>query len=109
MHGLAFVFFALFALVLVGMYLAIRRELAGPGLVAGIGVVLSIVMMVLMSLAQENSLLQAIVVGIVVGGLFSGITLAAAWYFHTNEMHARYAGDMEVYPQPDEEVAEESY
>jgi uncharacterized membrane protein len=89
------VFFVVFALVLAFIYLAIRRQWFAPGITAGVGVVLSIILMTLFSLAQNNMAVQAIIVGILLGGLFSGATLAAAWYFHSNEMRARYAnGDM---------------
>lgn len=84
-------FFLVFALVLLLMYLAIRRGWAAPGLISGVGVLASIVAMVLYSLAQGNSILQAVVVGIVVGALFSGAVLAIAWYFHNNEIRSRYA------------------
>ncbi len=90
MQGLAFVLFALFALVLAVMYLAIRREWFAPGTIAGVGVVLSMVLMLLISLAQGNVFIQALLVGIILGGLFSGATLAVAWYFHKNELRARY-------------------
>ncbi len=96
MQGLAMIFFGLFAVVLVGMYLAIRRQWAAPGITAGVGVLLSIVSMMLVSLAQNNETLLAIIIGVVIGGLFSGATLAIAWYFQSNEMQqrARFAGDM---------------
>ncbi|MCB9451274.1 MAG: hypothetical protein H6672_07525 [Anaerolineaceae bacterium] len=90
MQGFALILFALFALVLVGLYLAIRREWANPGMVAGGGMVLSIFLMILTSLAQGNVPLQAIVVGIVIGAVFSGATLAVAWYFHSQERRAAY-------------------
>lgn len=80
-----------FALVLAGIYLSIRRQWLPPGITAGIGVVLSMLLMTLFSLAQNNILVQAVIVGILLGGLFSGATLAAAWYFHSNEMRAHYA------------------
>lgn len=97
MQGLAWVFFALFALALAGMYLGIRRTWASPGLVAGVGMVLSIVLMALISFAQANLPVQAIIVGILLGGLFGGATLAAAWYFQNQELRARYANG-EAYP-----------
>jgi len=105
MQGSALIFFALFALVLAGMYLGIRRSWASPGIVAGFGVLLSIIFMVLMSLAQGNSVVQAVLVGILVGGLFSGATLAVAWYFHSNEMRARYS--QEQYQQNEAPVGED--
>ena len=106
MQGSAFIFFALFALVIAGMYLAIRRQWAAPGMVAAVGVVLSILFMVLMSLAQGNAVLQALLVGILVGGLFSGATLAIAWYFHSNELRSRYSQE-EMYQQSESPVGEE--
>jgi uncharacterized membrane protein len=101
MQGLAWLFFVLFALILAVMYLAIRREWFAPGLTAGAGVVLSMITMMLMSLAQNNFPVQAVIVGILLGGLFSGATLAVAWYFHRSELQARYAanGPVETYPE----------
>ncbi len=93
MQGMAWVFFALFALALVGMYLGIRRSWAAPGVIAAAGVAASIILMTLTALAQNNLLIQAIIVGVLVGGLFSGATLAVAWYFHSSELRARYAAD----------------
>ncbi|MBZ0292273.1 MAG: hypothetical protein K8L99_06865 [Anaerolineae bacterium] len=86
MQGLAWVFFVLLALVLLGSYLAIRREWMPPLMTALLSVVLSVILMILVSLGQQNGVLQAVVVGILVGGIFSGATLAVAWYFHTNEL-----------------------
>jgi hypothetical protein len=65
--GLTLVFYAIFAIILVWMYLAIRRGWGAPGFVAGAGVVGSIVSMLLLS----------------------GATLAVAWYFHIKEQRAR--------------------
>ena len=92
--------FFLLALLLVGTYLAIRREWFSPGLIAGVSIVGSIILMVLTSLGQGNSAIQAIVVGIVVGGIFSGVTVGTAWYFHSQEMQQHYVeGGEEVYPE----------
>ena len=99
------VIFVVFALLLAGIYLSIRRQWFAPGLTAGLGVVASMFLMTLFSLAQNNVAVQAIIVGILLGGLFSGVTLAAAWYFHSNEMRTRYAnGQM----QQQEDVAQEA-
>ena len=91
MQGSALFLFVIFALVLAGMYLSIRRGWFAPGMTAAVGVILSMVVMVMISLAQNNLPIQAIVVGILVGGVFSGVILAAAWYFHSQELRARYA------------------
>jgi multisubunit Na+/H+ antiporter MnhE subunit len=91
MTGLSGVFFLIFAIVLVLMYLGIRRSWAAPGFIAGAGVLGSIISMMLFSFAQGNNLLHSVVVSLLVGGLFSGITLAAAWYFHVREAQAHHA------------------
>jgi O-antigen/teichoic acid export membrane protein len=85
----SFVFYAIFAVILVGMYLGIRRGWGQPGFVAAVGIVGSVISMLLMSLSQGNAALHAVAVGLVVGGLFSGVTLAIAWYFHTRDIQAQ--------------------
>ncbi|HLV37267.1 MAG TPA: hypothetical protein VKY59_19265 [Spirillospora sp.] len=102
MEGLAGLFFVLLALALLGTYLAIRREWFSPTVVAGTSIVACIILMILTALGQGNSALQAIVVGIVVGGLFSGATVAIAWYFHSQELQKRQADDAYYDEQPDE-------
>jgi ABC-type Fe3+-siderophore transport system permease subunit len=98
MQGSALILFVVFALVLAAMYLSIRRAWFSPGVTAAVGVILSMVLMVLISLAQNNLPIQAILVGVVIGGVFSGVTLAAAWYFHSQELRARFA-ENETVPQ----------
>ncbi len=109
MQGTALLFFVLLAVVLVLTYLAIRREWFAPGITAGVSVVVSIVLMMLTAFGQGNAVLQAIIVGIVVGGLFSGATIAVAWHFHRQELQQRYGdgGEDAAYDydeQPDELV-----
>ncbi len=98
MEGSALLLFVIFALVLAGMYLSIRRGWFPPGVTATVGVVVSMIVMVMISLAQKNLPIQAVIVGILLGGIFSGITLAAAWYFHSQELRTRYI-ENESYPQ----------
>lgn len=102
MQGLAGIFFVLMALVLLLTYMAIRREWFAPGKIAGAGVLLSIVLMIMISLGQGNSALQAIIVGIVVGGLFSGATVGIAWYFHSQQR--KHYMTEPYYEQTDETV-----
>ena len=111
MEGLAWIFFVLLVLTLFMTYLAIRREWFSPGWVAGVSAVASIVLMILTAFGQGNSAIQAIIVGVVVGGVFSGATVGIAWYFHTHEMRQyadenedAYYGDEPYYEQPDETV-----
>ena len=110
MQGLAGIFFVLLAVVLVASYLSIRREWLRPGVTAGAAVLASIVLMVLISLGQGNSAIQAIVVGIVVGGLFSGVTVGIAWYFHSQELrqagaHDYGEGSLRRGPAPGREIS----
>jgi hypothetical protein len=90
-NGMSWLFFVLFAFILVLMYLAVRRRWGSPGMASGVGVLASILSMVFMALSQGNSIFQAVVVGILLGGLFSGATLAVAWYFHSSDPKARAA------------------
>lgn len=90
MSMIAGLFFIIFAAIQVLIYLSIRRGWFSISVTAGIGVVFSILMGVLMSLAQGNILLQALVVGVLMGGIFSGVTLSAAWYFQSNDARAQY-------------------
>lgn len=93
MQGSALIFFALMAAVLLLTYVAIRREWFAPAATAAASVIACVFAMTLVSLAQGNSVLQAIIVGIVVGALFSGATLGIAWYFHSAELRRRYPDD----------------
>lgn len=89
MEGAAWIFFALIAVTLLFSYLAIRREWLAPSVTAIISVIVTIVLMILTSLGQGNSIIHAVVVGILVGGMFSGAVLSIAWYFHSNELRQR--------------------
>jgi peptidoglycan biosynthesis protein MviN/MurJ (putative lipid II flippase) len=103
MQQMAWLFFVLFAVILAGMYLSIRRQWLAPGLTAALGVIASIVLMTLTSLGQGNMPVQAVIVGILLGGLFSGATLAIAWYFQRAEVQKRYSSGVH-----DETVVEQS-
>lgn len=105
MQGFAGFLFILFAILLAGIYLSIRREWFKPGPTAAVGVVLSMVLMVMISLAQQNVVIQAIIVGVLVGGAFSIATIAAAWYFHSQEMRARFAAQQYYQPQQEEQLS----
>lgn len=85
MSLVGFVFFLLFAGAQVGMYLAVRREWLPLNNIALGGIGGSVVLAGLMSLTSGNSLVQALFVGLLLGLLISGSTLAAALYFHNNE------------------------
>ncbi len=99
MQGTSLLLFAAFAFVLAGMYLSIRRSWFAPGLTSAVGIGLSIILMVLVSLAQNNLPIQAVVVGVLLGGAFSVITLIAAWYFHSQELRASYVNSETTYAE----------
>lgn len=99
MQGSAMIFFLLFAVVQVAIYLGIRRRWASPGVIAGGGVLASVVVMILIALAQGDIIAQSVVVGVVVGIIFSIATLAMAWYFHSMEMRADYASQQAYSPE----------
>ncbi len=85
MQSTSLIYFAVFAFVQVAMYILIRRRIGHPAVIAAIGVVISFASLLFMALEQGTTLIWAVIVGLVLGGLFSGISLAAAWYFTTNE------------------------
>lgn len=90
MEASALPFFFIFVLIVVGMYIAIRRRIAPSGVVAALGILGSVIAMMFFSLAQGNVVAQAIVVGLLVGGAFSIAALAMAWYFQGNEMREEF-------------------
>lgn len=89
MQGLAFVFFALTAATLFLAYLSIRREWFSPTITATVTVITSIILMIFTSLGEGNALIHAVVIGILIGGVFSAATLGIAWYFHNLERQGR--------------------
>ena len=74
-------FFGLCAVVQVGVYLAIRRGWLPMGIIVGAGIALSLILAMLMSVAQGNTLGHALLVGVLFGGVVCGLTLVLAWYF----------------------------
>lgn len=86
----ALIFFALFAALMVAAYLGIRRQWLSPTIIAAVAVVGGIALMTMFSLAQGNSLIQAIIVGILLGAVFSIAVLAIAWYFQGNDLREQY-------------------
>ena len=87
----SFIFFAIFAVILIVTYLAIRREWAPIGIVSGLSTVGSVISMLLVSLSQGNAMFQAIIVSLGMGIVFSLSTVAIAVFFHTSEMREKHA------------------
>lgn len=99
LQGMGLLLFVVFALALLGMYLAIRRNWVAPVVSTGVGIALSIILMTLISFSQGNPPIQAIIVGLVVGGLFGGATLAVAWYFQAQALRTSGAETEAVYDE----------
>lgn len=78
-------FFFLFALTLLGVYIAVRRQLASPGVIGALGMIFSIIFMTLYLLSFEIVMIQGVIFGVVIGILFAGATLATAIYFLKQE------------------------
>lgn len=85
MQPLALIFFAAFALVLVAMYILVRRRIGSTALVAAGGILGSIIAMMLFTLAQGNTVTWAVLIGLLVGGLFSVGALLIAIFFTSSE------------------------
>lgn len=95
MSASALIFFFIFSLIIIGMYVAIRRMWFDATITVAIGIISSTIAMTLM-LKQMNDNVgdaQAIFFGFLIGGAFSGVALMVAWYFHSNEMRDTYAND----------------
>ncbi|MDX2162725.1 MAG: hypothetical protein SF162_15505 [bacterium] len=84
-NSLGLIFFALFALTLFGMYILVRRRIGSAVVVSALGVALSMVSFMLFTITQGNTLVWAILMGLVIGGLFSGTALLVARYFIISE------------------------
>ena len=80
----AVTFLALFAIVTLLTYLAIRRRWLSTTLSALLGGAANIIFFVLFSLAQGNAFSRALVVGAFLGLIFTGMTVAIAGYFNGN-------------------------
>lgn len=92
MNGSAFIFFAGFGLILTLMYVTLRRQWFNPTVTVAVGMVASTVAMILTLMENNPEImnLQAIFFGFLISLIFTGATLAMAWYFQTNEMRQQY-------------------
>jgi hypothetical protein len=85
MENLGAIFFlVLFGLTTILIYLSIRRGWLRTIPSAILGGILNSVWFMLYSLAKGNVLLQAVVVGLVLGLLFTALTVSIALFFRSN-------------------------
>lgn len=84
----AVTFLALFAVVTLLTYLAIRRRWLSTTLSTIVGGAANIVFFVLFSLARGDPFTRALAVSAFLGLIFTGMTVAIAGYFNGNEARA---------------------
>ncbi|HRE48220.1 MAG TPA: hypothetical protein PLD47_10885 [Aggregatilineales bacterium] len=80
----AFTFLILFALTTLITYLAIRRRWTTIPLAATVGIFANVIFFILFSLAQGNVFLHALLVGVILGVVFTGMAAIMASFFRNN-------------------------
>ena len=76
----------LFAISILATYLSIRLNWLPLGAVSVIGSIVNTVLLVAYSLSQGNDFGKALTVGLVIGLLFTVITVSIAVYFHAGTL-----------------------
>jgi cyanate permease len=82
------IYFFLFAALLMGVYIAMRRRLAPVKVLAAVGVFGGIVTMTLFALNQNVIWIHALLVGILLGGGMSMAVIFMANYFSNQELRS---------------------
>lgn len=85
MNPLALLFLFLFAIVIIASYMVIRRGLLRTRGVVVISFPASILLMVLFGFAQGNDWPQAITVGVLMGAIFSALSIGISSFFAGSE------------------------
>lgn len=78
-------FLVLFAVSTLLIYLSVRRGMLSLPIIAGVGAAANVLFFTLYSLSESVPFRDAIGIGLLVGLLFTGVTVAAATYFRANE------------------------
>lgn len=92
MTSTAWIAFVLFALVIVLTYLGARRQWASMTILATGGAVAASFLMTLLGLAQGNDALLAIIIGVLLGVVFTVATISIASFFNANDARQQAAG-----------------
>ena len=80
----ATIFLVFFGLSTLAVYLAVRRGWIKPLTGAIFGTIINSMFFMMYSLAKGNLFLQAMVVGIILGVLFTALTVTIAQFFRNN-------------------------
>ncbi|RMF51285.1 MAG: hypothetical protein D6749_08280 [Chloroflexota bacterium] len=80
----AIIFLVLFTLTTLFVYLSVRRRWLSLSASLVIGIVGGSLCFILFIFSQNGNLLQALVFGVLIGTLFSLLTVSAAGYFRAN-------------------------
>ncbi len=82
---MTYLLYAVFAVILLLSYMSIRRQWLKPAVTATLCVALASLTLTLMGLSQGNMAIQAIITGVLIGIVFSALTLGTAVYFQATE------------------------
>jgi len=111
MQGASLFYFLIFSVIIVGMYIIVRRQWINPGVAAAVGIVSATIAMMLTLTEMNPEMMdaQAIIFGFLIGTGFVVTALAVAWYFHSNELreqqqHGDYVPDYVEYDEPEDYV-----
>ncbi|MCE7947047.1 MAG: hypothetical protein DYG88_06430 [Chloroflexi bacterium CFX4] len=92
------IFLVLFALTTLFTYLSVRRRWASLAASFAFGAVGSALCFVLFMLSQNNSFGRALLTGVLIGLVFSGLTVSAAAYFRANSSARPALPDLREHP-----------
>jgi hypothetical protein len=87
----SFLFLALFGATTVPVYLAARRGWGKIVKVTLVGAAANALLFFLYLVSQENAFLQALILGLLFGALFTGMTVTTAAFFRRNARSTRSA------------------
>lgn len=83
---MGFTFFILFALIILGSYITLRRGLAPVRPTAAVSVTGSAISMALYLLTtRDTTAAYSIIFGMLSGSFFAGIALTLAWFFKSQD------------------------
>ena len=100
---MGFMFFILFAVVILTSYITVRRRLAPPRVTAVVSMLGCIITMTLYLLTERQATKATynVILGVVAGATFSALALGMAWFFQSLETRPDAATRKNYLPQDD--------